>query len=278
MSVAPVPGSAAELLTHLATAVALNAVCLPAAVRRAEPGLEAAVDELGLAATPRPAGDEDLLCLVAGGSVAETLNEAEHALRHFRTLPFVLILPRASEPTGALQAAAELVSQSSPWLAQRSERDDGPALLAPDSRVLSEPSLPGQWSAAPAAGALDSEPAALGVVWEAAQRDQRSLARLADRIEDGERRLEETRGARERLSGEVARLRAAERREVDRLRLAAMEERAWVAEQALRIEQSTSWRVGHRLVRIGRRLTFRGDRGTNLPARIADRMQDGELP
>jgi hypothetical protein len=80
----------------------------------------------------------------------------------------------------------------------------------------------------------------------------------------------------ELATGEIARLRADERREVQRLQLLALEERAWVAEQATRIAASRSWRIGHGLTRVARRLTFRSDRGTNLPAMIARRMEQAD--
>lgn len=73
-------------------------------------------------------------------------------------------------------------------------------------------------------------------------------------------------------------LRSADSREVDRLRILILEERAWVAEQANRIGQSLSWRLGHRLVKLGRAFLFRRDRGTDVTQVIRERMENSELP
>lgn len=58
-----------------------------------------------------------------------------------------------------------------------------------------------------------------------------------------------------------------------RAQLAA--EREWVAEQAQRVEASEAWRLGHKLVRRVRRLTWRTDRGTDALTAILRRMSDG---
>ena len=71
-------------------------------------------------------------------------------------------------------------------------------------------------------------------------------------------------------------MREAERHELDRMRLALLEQRAWVADQARRLGASRSWRMGHRMVRVGRLLVLKRDRGTDLPAMIARRMEDGD--
>jgi hypothetical protein len=60
------------------------------------------------------------------------------------------------------------------------------------------------------------------------------------------------------------------------MRLTLLEQRAWVADQARRLGASRSWRVGHRIVRLGRLLVLRRDRGTDLPEMIARRMEDGD--
>lgn len=277
MSAASPPVTAAGLLAQLSNAVELESVCIPTPVQRAHPELDSAVTGLGLSATHRPAGDEDVLCLLAGASGAETLSEAELALRHFRRLPFLLILALRSAPNGPLDTARALLTPSSEWLVQAGPDEREAILMAPEERILSEPALPGAWQPSAAADSpLTVDQQAVEELWRAAERDRKSLSSIAALIDDREQRLQEARGAWERLSAEVERLRASERREVDRLRLAAMEERAWVAEQAIRLGQSTSWRLGHRIVRVARRLTFRRDRGTDLPAKIAQRMQDGE--
>jgi hypothetical protein len=50
-------------------------------------------------------------------------------------------------------------------------------------------------------------------------------------------------------------------------------ERVWVAQQARGVASSQAWRVGHRLARAGRRLTFRGNRGTDAVNGIVARME-----
>lgn len=63
-----------------------------------------------------------------------------------------------------------------------------------------------------------------------------------------------------------------QRNEADRLRATLLEERAWVAAEAERVRASQSWRVGHRLVRTARLLTFRRDHGTDALGRLVERM------
>lgn len=78
------------------------------------------------------------------------------------------------------------------------------------------------------------------------------------------------------LEGELARTRVVERAqrlEIDRLRAELVAQREWVATEAERARGSTSWRVGHRLVRTARLLTFRRDHGTDALGRIAERMR-----
>lgn len=74
----------------------------------------------------------------------------------------------------------------------------------------------------------------------------------------------------------LARLRLerdAQRRELDRMRAEREAERAWVAAEAERIRASSSWRLGHRLVRAGRLLSFRRDKGTDALGRMIERMR-----
>jgi hypothetical protein len=65
-----------------------------------------------------------------------------------------------------------------------------------------------------------------------------------------------------------------QRHEADRLRAQLVEQRAWVAAEAARIRESESWKVGHRLVRATRLITFRRDRGTDGLQKIVDRMSE----
>jgi hypothetical protein len=154
-------------------------------------------------------------------------------------------------------------------------------LLVPVERLLSVAGAPGEWRAGPP---RDREPEprteeeALEVLWQAVDRDRARLEAVARQLQRGARELDHARRNRERLAAELARIREGEHHELDRMRLAMLDERAWVAEQTRRIAASSSWRVGHRLVRIARALTLRRDRGTNLPAMIAARMEREELP
>jgi hypothetical protein len=269
------PSPASRLLAELAGSITLSSVCVPAAVRRADPRLVGAVEGLGLAATSAPHGDEDVLCEVAAEPEA-----LARALRAFTRAPFLLLVaPEAKAATGGAVAGAVadvLLAGSGEWLALETPVS-GAELLAPVDRALAAVALPGEWRAAPSAAELGSEDDTLSALWVAAERDCEALAAIAGRFELGAQRLDEARRARERMSAEVARLREAERHELDRMRLAMLEQRAWVADQALRVAASQSWRVGHRLVRIARRLAFKRDRGTDLPSMIAQRMEEGDF-
>lgn len=65
----------------------------------------------------------------------------------------------------------------------------------------------------------------------------------------------------------------AQEAEIDRLRIALLEQRAWVAQEAERVRATQSWRIGHRLVRLGRLLTLRRNTRTDALARLAERMR-----
>lgn len=68
------------------------------------------------------------------------------------------------------------------------------------------------------------------------------------------------------------------RDEADRLRATLASERTWVAAEALRVRDSQSWRLGHRLVRTARLLTLRSDRGTDALSQMAERMTSAPDP
>jgi hypothetical protein len=281
------PSPASRLLAELAGSITLSSVCVPAAVRREDPRLVGAVEGLGLAATSAPHGDEDVLCEMAAEPEA-----LARAVRAFTRAPFLLLVApeakvaMAGAGTGATAGATAgagagavadvLLAGSGEWLALETPVS-GAELLAPVDRALAAAALPGEWRAAPSAAELGSEDDTLSALWVAAERDREALAAIAGRFELGAQRLDEARRARERMSAEVARLREAERHELDRMRLAMLEQRAWVADQAMRVAASQSWRVGHRLVRIARRLAFKRDRGTDLPSMIAQRMEEGDF-
>jgi hypothetical protein len=264
--------AAAQLLARLAAAAQLSSICIPNAVRAEHPDLRERADELGLATTLGPRGDEDVLCEL---DVAE-LGVPRRALQNFARAPFVLLLA-SSTAESARPGADALLAGPGQWLVFENA-PPGAELLAPVERALAAQALPGEWRAAPEAERrVGTDDDALSALWLAAERDRATLEAIADRLQRGERGLEEARLARERTSAEVARQREAERHELDQARLALLEQRAWVADQANRLAGSQSWRVGHRLVRIGRMLTLRRDRGTDLPSTIARRMEDRDF-
>jgi hypothetical protein len=273
------PCPPAELLSELVGVGQLASACIPAAVRHADPEIEATARRHALRITTQhPDGDEDLVCAATGSSPGRTLREVRSAVARFERLPFVMLVAPHPDASDAVLVASSLLGPFEPWLARIDPSGAGAVLLAPEERLLSAGALPGEWQAdlgdreQPLTGQT-----ALATLWQVAERDREFLSEVAGRIEHSTQELEEANAARERLGAEVERLRAAERREIDRLRLEAIEQRAWVTEQATRLGRSTSWRVGHRLVRIARRLTLRSDKGTDLPAKIVERMQDGEL-
>jgi hypothetical protein len=284
------PPSVTTLLRELASAVELSSVTVPPAVGRRYPEIEPLARELGLGVAVRPEGREGLICLIADQTHgdADSISDQTHGdadsiaatLARFEPPPFVLLLP--ADPTGgsgAEHALAEaLLARSGAWLVREQPAEQSGALLAPTARLRGAATLPGEWRAAPACGsAMSSDRETLSALWGAAERDRQTLDEIDSRIRSSATKLDEARRARERLSAEIARLRESERYELDRVRLAVLEERAWVAEQATRLASSSSWRIGHRLVRLGRLLRFKRDRGTNLPEMIAKRMEDAEI-
>jgi hypothetical protein len=134
----------------------------------------------------------------------------------------------------------------------------GTAVLVPVRTVLEHPNLEGVWRGGSAPVAGDHPP-----------RDGASVAHGTTQA---------PRTARERtLSAQVSRLQLAQRaqrNETDRLREAWLQDRAWVADQAERVRASTSWRLGHRVMRILRTITFRRHRGSDALSGIIERMQD----
>jgi hypothetical protein len=136
----------------------------------------------------------------------------------------------------------------------------GHAVLMPLSTLLAFPDLPGVWSAgadatlpAPAARAPRPVPTA--------DADARARATAATTWE-----------LRAQLSRQIAET-DAQRLAADRLRARLISEREWAASEADRVRASSSWRLGHRLVRLARLLTFRRDKGTDGLSRLAERMR-----
>ena len=274
------PRSPAQLLAELAEGAQLRAAWIPATTREADPPLYEQAGRL-MSVTLEPTGREDLVCLVAGAPGSESSAAIEATLAPYRTAPFLLLLARSEEPAGPVRVSLELLRDQPQLRARDLGRDRGPILLSPLRRLLEAESLAGEWSGAAAgeADAAETERADtdLESLWTQAGQDRRSLDALAIRWAGEARQLREARVALERANAEIERLRSQERHELARLQLMLVEERAWVAAQARRIAGSTSWRLGHRLTRLGRRLTLRADRGTDLPAMIARRMDEADL-
>lgn len=272
------PHSPQQLLSELAAAVALKAICVTAQVREAWPQIAAVAERLELAVTASPAGDEDLLCVTAAEPPGDAPARAEPLLARFERTPFLLVVASDVPASSAVAAAAALLDAHPSLLARAPSDGAGAVLLADGERLLEAEAMQGEWRSAaglvdPGAGGDDGLAAAL---WSAGQADRASIEALAGRIGRDAAQLHEARLALDRARGEIARLREGERRDVARLQLALAEEQAWVADQARRIATSLSWRSGHRLVRIGRRLTLRSDRGTDLPTLIAQRMDEAD--
>jgi hypothetical protein len=276
-----------ELLSQLVQTVPVPAACIPLAVRSERPRLDAVARRHSIETSDRPLGHEDLVCLIADPDAVRTLEQVDDLLAAFRAAPYVLLVTSSSDrPDTAVVAGRELLASHHGWVMRDVRCAAGPALLAPAWRLLEAGDLAGHWYGRPAAP-LDEpgeEPdpgehdELLAALWAGAERDRHAIAAIAQ--QQGARPGGEPGSA----SGVITRYGlsglplGAPRSELDRLRLERLEERAWVAEQARRIAASSSWRVGHRFVRMARWLTFRRDRGTNLPLQIAERMEESEAP
>jgi len=266
-----------ELLAQLAQTVALDAVCIPPAVRRERPRLAPVAARQGMVVSLEAVGHEDVVCALVEdpGEAARAAATAVAALPH---PPFLLLIPATAADEGAALAAAARLTAGGGWLVRDLATGAGPALLAPAERMLGAGALAGDWSGA---GGELAERILRGedlvdVLWRAADRDRAALDAIARRVADNERQADEARQRAERMAAEIGQLRDGERRELQRLRLEVLEERAWVGDQALRIATSTSWRLGHRLTKMGRRLALKPDRGTDLPRQIAARMRNDD--
>jgi hypothetical protein len=267
------------LLAECVRDFGISSTCIPSAVRRQHPELEAAGERLSLQMTLTSAGDEQLIVVPTEADEASVLGNVAFALRSFELAPYLILVSGPAHPEQAPAAAEALISASPAWLLRDDLAGSGAVLLAPVERLLSLAGAPGEWRAGPKRDEQpNTEDGALEVLWQAIERDRDHLEVVSSRLREVARELEDTRRIRDRLAGELARMREGERNELDRVRMAMLDQRVWVAEQARRIAASTSWRVGHRLVRVARALAFRRDRGTDLPAMIAKRMDREELP
>jgi hypothetical protein len=270
-----------ELLSQLAQTVSVPTACVPAAVRAERPRLDAVARRLSIETSDRPLGHEDLICLLAHRDPGRTLETVDAVIAAFRSAPYVLLIAGTHDhPDAAVLAARGLLATHHGWAMRDARCSAGPALLAPAWRLLEADELAGYWYGHPADG--PAEPSEelgegdelLAALWGAAEQDRQAIAAIAQQL------AARIRG--DRSIGALARSGLSElplgapRSELDRIRLERLEERAWVAEQARRVAESSSWRVGHRLVRLARSLAFKRDRGTNLPLQIAERMEETE--
>lgn len=269
------PDTPEQLLSELAAAVALEAICVTAEVREASPRLAAVASGLAQLVTESPAGDEDVLCLLATDPPGDTPGFAEPLLARFERTPFLLVSGSGVRTPGAVAAATALLDAHPSLLARAPSSAAGAVLLADAERLLEADAMQGEWRSG--AGLVDpGDDGLAAALWSSGRSDRACIEALEARIARDAAQLHEARRALDRAVGELAALREGERREVARLQLARAEEHAWVAEQARRIASSLSWRSGHRLVRIGRRLLLRSDRGTDLPTLIARRMDEAD--
>jgi hypothetical protein len=175
----------------------------------------------------------DAIAIHAGASREETKERLDAATRSNASLLIVL------DPDERRRADVERWAFAhDDWL-MLDEPPAGTAVLAPIDTLVRRPALRGNWRGG------RSSPA------------------------DSESQSEE-------IHALVARMRIeteAQRIEIDRLRAQLLAERAWVAAEAERVRGSSSWRLGHRLVRIARLLTLRRDRGTDGLTRMVERMR-----
>jgi hypothetical protein len=266
-----------ELLSQLALDVPVPAACIPAAVRVERPRLDAVARRLSIETSDQPLGHEDLVCLLADTDAAEVVAQVDRLVAALRNAPFVLLIAVSPDaPDAAIAAGREVLATRHGWVMRDANVAAGPALLAPAWRFLDAPGLAGHWygrSGEPAAELGDQDDL-LTALWTAAERDRQALAAIAHRLASppgGDPGTGPPPMADLGFSGLPL---GGPRSELDRLRLERLEERAWVAQQARRIAASTSWRLGHRVIRVVRSLTFRRDRGTNLPVDMAERMEE----
>jgi hypothetical protein len=215
-------------------------------------------------------------------------------------------LESGGEGNGVWPALERLLA-SGEWQARRIEGFGGMSVLAPERRLASEPALQAAWTAlgeaeahAVVARALDLE---LGRAELRRARLERELAelrgerdQLRESLAAAVAELEDQLGAdRERVHrlgervGEISaaisvraqQARSLEKRamEAEALAAAAREElqgeRQWVAVRARSAAGSQAWRVGHRLSKLARLLTFRRDRGTDALAQIVAHVERG---
>jgi hypothetical protein len=192
----------------------------------------------------------------------------------------LLVVATHGPPDAAVHAARGLLATHHGWAMRDARCLAGPALLAPAWRLLEASELAGCWYGRPADGheeanaELGEGDELLAALWETAEHDRQAIAAIAQQLAA---RVSGHRGSGAPMRSGTSELPlGGPRSELDRIRLERLEERAWVAEQARRVAESNSWRVGHRLVRLARSLAFRRDRGTNLPLQIAERMEESE--
>ncbi|MCW3016891.1 MAG: hypothetical protein JWO02_3983 [Solirubrobacterales bacterium] len=153
----------------------------------------------------------------------------------------------------------EWATRNASWLTL-TRPPQGYAVLAPLGTLLEFPDLPGVWR-----GGADDRPPVPVV-----------QSSRSERTNDIDERARANAIAAWELRGQLNRQIAetdAQRLAADRLRARLVSERVWAAAEADRVRASSSWRLGHRLVRTARLLTFRRDKGTDGLSRLAERMR-----
>jgi hypothetical protein len=206
---------------------------------------------LPLERTTGPAAD--VVLVIAAQSAAETYTRIERAAA--RAAILVLVAGESGGPEAERWAAAH-----DDWLTLR----DPPtvaAMLAPVRTLVDRPDIQGVWyggraATAPVAPVRERAPAQSNRPAHVGAREQALNARL----------------------GRLQIAQQSQRIEIDRLREAWLEDRAWVAVQAERVLASASWRLGHRVMRILRALSFRRNRGSDALSRIVERMREPIAP
>jgi hypothetical protein len=219
-----------------------------------------------------------------------------------RGLPMVFLAPGESD---AVPPAVGALAERSGWQAKFVPGFGGIVILVSEGRLSASEALSNQWAVLDRPETLHSILAQLEAELAASERTRAQLekdlhecqrstgelqAALSAALDQLDSELDSERDAIEQLGERLGRIRTAmlgptrrvqslERRlmEAEALQLAANrtldEERAWVAEQARLVGSSQAWRMGHRLVRLGRMMVFRRDRGTDAFERIVARME-----
>jgi len=193
----------------------------------------------GVDVSDDPRGD---VCAVPAGTHSLTTATRLDAAMDAAERRLVIVVGASGD---AAAHAEEWVASRDGWLLLEAP-PNGLSVLASVGTVVREQRLPGRWRGGlrAAHGTLPVSPPAPVAQTTELTRAYSARAALVD----------------------------TQRLEADRLRAELLAQRAWVLAEVTRVRESLSWRLGHRLVRIARWLTFRPGRGTDALGAIIQRM------